>query len=568
MEEKAIQVLLVEDSPDDAVEFSKMLDKSTEGRFRVTHMSCLDEALKAVSRTNFDVFLVDPVLPDSTSKQTLERICGIGLPIIVITGHVQEDLALDLYLSGVQDLLIKGKIDGRILPLAIRYAVERFRFMTGERGQLHLTERLEQTNQHVNKLGEQDPLTSLLNRRGVERVLAVEASRSIRTGSHLAAVVFDCDDFRLVNDRYGHAVGDSLLRSVGKRMRAACRPTDYLARIGSGEFLVVLPETRPWEAKHVAERMRRIIFEEPHSIRSDTLRMSASFAVTPVDPEHPGVHDILIATQVALETGKLSGKHRVQSVLESSAQVAATTAVKQRVKDSLPVTAPKLRVVRQPIHDLWRRRLVGFEMLSRGPRGGPESPAHFLFPLLERDALHALDLECLERCVSSSRSLPHDLSVHVNLFPSTIAEKECWRILEIIREKGGSRRFCIEINERQFLGDPSSLRKHVATLKEAGVQIAIDDVGFGRSVLETLIVLEPDIVKVDRRHVRGAAGDAGKRRSLRRLVNVASTLHCETIAEGIETWQDLETIMDVGIRYGQGFLWGKPSENASGEWPS
>lgn len=556
MDGEPIQVLLVEDNPDDALSISEMLTESGEGQFQLTHVLRLADALEAIRETEFDVFLVDLVLPDSAGGQTLERIRSVDLPIIVVTGHVRDELALDLYLSGAQDYLIKGKIDGRVLSLAIRYAVERFRFLTSEERQLHVIQRLEQTNHHLKRAAEHDPLTGLLNRRGVENVLGVEASRSVRAGSELAAVVFDCDDFKSVNDSHGHATGDSLLRSLTKRMQKVCRPTDHLARIGGDEFLALLPDTRVREAKHVAERMRRVISEVPH-LGPKSIRMSASFAVTPVDPEHATVRSILVATRVALRVGKSSGKNRVES---ASAALAGGCDAADRLALS------RLRVVRQPIYDLWKHRLLGFELLSRGPGGDLESPAHSLFLSLERDALRALDLECLGRCVASTGSLPASAKVHVNLFPATIAEAGAQRILHIIRQKGGRRRFCIEINERQFLGDPSSLRKHVAELKEAGLQIAIDDVGFGRSVLETLILLEPDVVKVDRRHVHGAAEDMGKQRSLRRLLNVASTLECETIAEGIETRADLEAVTDVGIRYGQGFLWGKPSETATGEW--
>ena len=121
--------------------------------------------------------------------------------------------------------------------------------------------------------------------------------------------------------------------------------------------------------------------------------------------------------------------------------------------------------------------------------------------------------------------------------------------------------FCIEISEQQFIGDPACLRDRVAAFKEKGIEVSIDDVGFGRSCLESLIILEPDVVKIDRVCVNGASKDPDKRRLLLRLVKVSRALGAENVAEGIESREDLALLRDYGVRYGQGWLWGKPDSS-------
>ena len=121
--------------------------------------------------------------------------------------------------------------------------------------------------------------------------------------------------------------------------------------------------------------------------------------------------------------------------------------------------------------------------------------------------------------------------------------------------------FCIEISEQQFIGDPACLRDHVAAFKEKGIKVSIDDVGFGRSCLETLIMLEPDVVKIDRAYVDGASRDPHKGRLLARLVEVSKALGAEIVAEGIESRDDLALLQDYGVIYGQGWLWGKPGDS-------
>ncbi len=118
--------------------------------------------------------------------------------------------------------------------------------------------------------------------------------------------------------------------------------------------------------------------------------------------------------------------------------------------------------------------------------------------------------------------------------------------------------YVIEISEQQFIGDPAYLRDHVQALKERGLLVAVDDVGFGRSSLESLIILEPDIVKIDRKYVSGISEEPAKARLLKRLVKVVNSLGAELVAEGIECREELDLLVEMGVPFGQGWLCGKP----------
>jgi len=119
--------------------------------------------------------------------------------------------------------------------------------------------------------------------------------------------------------------------------------------------------------------------------------------------------------------------------------------------------------------------------------------------------------------------------------------------------------FCLEISEQQIIGDPSYLAPAVQALRDAGMLIAIDDVGFGSSCLESLVLLAPDILKIDKRCVIGIDEDPPRIEHLRRYVRIAHTLGCAVIAEGIETAGELAVVRSLGIEYGQGYFWGKPA---------
>lgn len=119
--------------------------------------------------------------------------------------------------------------------------------------------------------------------------------------------------------------------------------------------------------------------------------------------------------------------------------------------------------------------------------------------------------------------------------------------------------YCLEISEQQILGEPSHLIGPVEEFKRYGISIAIDDVGFGNTCLESLILLEPDVIKLDKKYVRGIAQDPHVERSLRRTLKIAEDLNAEVIAEGIETQEDLDKLLELGVKYGQGFYLGKPA---------
>ena len=114
------------------------------------------------------------------------------------------------------------------------------------------------------------------------------------------------------------------------------------------------------------------------------------------------------------------------------------------------------------------------------------------------------------------------------------------------------------MSEELLFGDPANFIEPIKSIQKAGLSVAIDDIGFGRSSLENLLVLEADIIKIDKKMVIGISKDQGRLRSLKRLLKMVTTLNVGVVAEGIENEEDLKVLQDLGVTYGQGFLWGKP----------
>lgn len=214
------------------------------------------------------------------------------------------------------------------------------------------------------------------------------------------------------------------------------------------------------------------------------------------------------------------------------------------------------RAVRLPIYRLADQKLVGYEMLSRGPKGPLSTPDEFFRLSIKHKVLTEVDLHCLEICLEATKGLKAPFGFHINLFPSTIMETPIDKLLKMFPKNRKPGDFCVEIVEQQKISDTGSLHDKVLRLKDAGIRLAMDDVGFGASSLESLIVLEPDIIKIDRLYVTGASEETRREKQLRRLVKVAEALDAELVAEGISSKQDLALLKQVGVGYGQGIFWG------------
>lgn len=407
-----------------------------------------------------------------------------------------------------------------------------------------LATRLADANQRLERQAHIDPLTGLLNRRGLQQHLAKLRAGGRRRGASGASVILvDIDDFKHFNSRHGHAGGDRVLVAVAKSLARQARVSDFVARIGGDEFLLVLPGTLLGEAALVAERMRDAIEREAVKIGDSETVATCSFGVTSLPGGELTIDQLIEAVGQELAHSKVGGKNLVSS--------GGATPETSSLRDI--IAGKGLRAFQQPIFDLLEDRVAACELLSRGPRGRYESPAVFLNLLHAGEALTQLDLACLRECVRAGSHLPDHVCLHVNLFSSTVVGLGAKQIIDELESLGAGHRFCIELNERDVLGDSAELMENVRALREAGIQIAVDDVGFGRSCLEALITLEPDVIKIDRAYV-----SAENTQHLERLMRVANVLNARVIAEGVEDEETLARLRSLRVRYAQGFHLGRP----------
>ncbi|MEA2571230.1 MAG: hypothetical protein QOI24_3231 [Acidobacteriota bacterium] len=554
---RALRLLLVEDDPASASSLRELLESSDSPHFAVRHVSSAAAACDAVTDGGIDIVILDLGLPDATDLEALTRIeeCIDEIPVIVLTGQNDERLVTDAFHHGAEDYLLKGTVDHDSLMRSIRYAVERHR---GVRDLARVKKELESANRDLERLTLIEPLTELLNRRGLQQALSREVQHLGRGLAGAAAVVIDLDDFKQINDSLGHAAGDVVLKEIGRRLRASVRAVDYVGRLGGDEFMLILPETDPPEAARVAERIRLAISAAMIQHSTGGVTVTASIATLLVTTEMPAVDELLTRAHHLLARAKSEGKNRV--VFPSSDFDDTARRLRLQADMCANLTHGRhLVTLKQPIFRLADESPIGYEFLSRYSNGTFEMPDNFFRLCSERNVLTLVDHACLRAAVIAAMQLPPYARFHFNIFPTTLLAIPPEHLLDLFPNPIPAGTFCLEISEQQIIGDPSYLAPAVQILRKAGVTIAIDDVGFGSSCLESLVLLEPDVVKIDKRCVIGIENDLSRIAQLRRYVAVARSLDCELVAEGIETAGELAIVRSLGIEYGQGYFWGKPA---------
>jgi len=419
---------------------------------------------------------------------------------------------------------------------------------------------LETRNKELKKLVQLDPLTQLLNRRGLERALGIEVKRAQRNNTTNIAILVDCDDFKQINEALGHAAGDTVLQEMAKRIKDAVRPIDHVSRIGGDEFIILLCEIDMPSALLVTERIRLAVASSPILVPNGTAKITASFGAVVLPPELCTIEEILSKASSGLKQSKLSGKNAV-SVAGTNDSAPRSNDLKMLLEKL--INSDALRTVQAPIIRLSDQQLMGYQLSCRAAAGPFEMPESFFRAALENNMLTTVDLKCLRTALIAVKELKTKVPAYIKLFPSTVLDIPIEDLKEMLVDQLEGRKLCLEISERQFFGDPVCLMGHIEVLKEHGVQIGID-VGFGHSSVESLIIWHPDFVKIDPKLIKDLGNNPARILQLKRLKQIAEIINAHVIADGVDSAADIDVLKEIGIDLGQGAYWG-PAQDIVGK---
>ena len=425
------------------------------------------------------------------------------------------------------------------------------------------------TENYLREVANRDELTGLPNRRYLIEVLE-QTLRSLKTGEYLLVAFIDIDQFKLVNDSYGHSVGDELLRLLGSRLKINAPAGAQVGRLGGDEFVVIF---RPEESLKMVEaraRTLQMLLNESVDLGVTQLFVTGSIGLSVVNNESAlDPEEILQGADIAMYVAKSRGRNSAvvyqRSMQES---VGHRLALKNELRKA--ISNNELSLAYQPIVSLSRGAVVGAEALMRwnNPTFGEVSPMEFI-PLAEETGLiqelgsWAMSMGFKQRALWQSKALfVSDFYVSVNLSALQLIDDS---IVEMVRSSLSSHSLkgvgiTVEVTESMVMKNFEQGKNTLRKIRDMGVRIAVDDFGTAYSSLSYLRDISLDILKIDKSFIDAIEGHGSKANTsiVAAILAMAQALDMTVIAEGVESKSQLEKLELLGCDLIQGFYFSRP----------
>jgi diguanylate cyclase (GGDEF)-like protein len=457
---------------------------------------------------------------------------GGGLPLLL------SGLALSLFLGVLIYLLGSGRAQSRVL---VDERTDELRFQA-----LH------------------DSLTGLPNRALIMDRIDQLLARNRRNGTVGAALYIDLDDFKNVNDSLGHEVGDLLLAAVATRMASTLRDADTIGRMGGDEFVVLIDGSEPMVAPElVAERLLDVM-RQPFEFDGASTSLHANTSIGIAVGDRASAGELLRDADIALYQAKARGKNRFEFFHpEMQTDIGRRIRLEFDLRSAL--AAEQFRLVYQPIYNLDDLSVVGVEALLRWdhPTDGMLAPDEFI-PILEQTGqirevgAWVLRQACAQMAAWHARG--DTLNVSVNVSGRQLDDD---RIVDHIRDALHTTglhptSLIIEVTETALMRDTDAAVRRLHAIKAIGVSVAVDDFGTGYSSLAYLQQFPVDCLKIDKSFTSAMVGSPESEALIRTFVQLGRDLGLTTLAEGVETTNEMDLLRADHVDEAQGYLFARP----------
>jgi diguanylate cyclase (GGDEF)-like protein len=539
-------VVLADDDPSIRLMIRHVLESE---EFDIVEAADGIEALKAVEKHHPALVLLDAVMPGIDGFTTCKQIKDKGhtdVPVMMITG-LDDDASVErAYDVGAIDFITKP-IKWAVLKHRVKSVVST---VVAER--------------KVELLAYRDTLTSLPNRLLFADRLEHSIDRSARHRESLALLLIDMDDFKLVNDSFGHDAGDKLIKAVGDLLSRSLRRADTVARLGGDEFAVIVESIDGVDdAISIADNLSTIL---EHNVRLDEQETftgaSIGIALYPDDGED--ARTLLKNADTALFRAKENGRHCFQFYKpEMSVNAMERLELENSMRKALD--EDQFVVFYQPTIDIHKNEIVGVEALLRWdhPDKGIIQPDDFI-PLAEDCGLIVPIGEKLIRIVAKQLRAWKDegieeQNVSINIAPRQFRDMD---ILALFKEVIHANEleytnFTIEVTESALINNTGEVETVLNTLSGMGMTVALDDFGTGFASLAYLKDYPVDVVKIDRMYIDGTPDSREDTAIVEAIAGLTRGLRLRLLAEGIENERQLQMLKGLGCQLAQGYYWSK-----------
>ena len=549
-----MRVLIVEDSEDDARLLCSEL-ASAGNDLTYKQVDCVSGMRAALQESDWDVVISDHAMPSFSSLEALDLLkqSGKDIPFIIYSGNIGEQVAVSAMRNGAHDYVYKGN-GARLIP-----SIER------ELKNAAIRRAQKQAETHIYRLAYHDELTGLPKRNlFCEKVGEVLSERSL-SGAAAAMYFIDLDRLMRINNTYGYAMGDALIRQVAQRLKDCVGETGILARVGGDKFAVFkgsIADSREMQtfADHVMES-----FTVPFAIDNLEFDVTLSMGICVYPDDGEDVSTLLVNAESAMALAKKlwrnNYKYYVKEMGEaSSRRLVLETSLRRAVERG------ELLVQYQPIVDVRTGNFTGAEALVRWnhPQFGLLAPDKFIPLADEIGLIIEIGEGVLHQACMQTKSW-HDmgfypLSISVNVSAVQLGQPQLLNQVAGVLTKTGLDPACLEleITESVLMQDAEATISMLRALKEMGIKISVDDFGTGFSSLSYLKRFPIDILKIDKSFTRDIDMDPDNSAIVTAIAVLARSLNLSVLAEGVESQQQLDFLRGQKCDRVQGYLFSRP----------
>ena len=422
-----------------------------------------------------------------------------------------------------------------------------------------------QTANQILYMAERDPLTGLYNRHRFQEELARMLTGGERRQRRVALLYFDIDEFKHVNDNFGHRAGDALLIRVAGEVSAQVRRNELFARLGGDEFAILVPDISDEEAAAFADRIVRAIGRIPFSFEGNNLRLTCSLGLA-IYPDHAATTEDLVAhADAAMYQAKEAGKNTWRMYRKdtgASRQMIERLSWNERIEDALEHHL--LRLHFQGVFacsDLGLRHVEALvRMVDRSDPDRVIMPGSFI-PVAEKTGkILDIDRWVIAACVRALARHPPVGAIALNISGRSLSEPGLPQFIidELRRHAVHPGRLIVEVTETSAVSDLHDAQRLIDALRQAGCRVCLDDFGSGFSSFTYLKHLDVDMLKIDGQFIRDLPSDRSNQVFVKAMVDVARGLRKTTVAECVEDAPTLEMLRAFGVDYAQGYHLERP----------
>lgn len=559
MATNALQILVVEENQMQREQCRNILMKA-HGRYQIHEAPSLEEGLEIAFSAKPDCILLNQQVGAHHSADFVHKMKShFGshlIPVILLT---DQPVSADLEHSrtdGVTCVLSREELSDAMLVKCIPITIEKHR----------LEQRVNQQKHQIAHLALHDELTGLPNRKAFGEMLQQLIARAERHKNLFALLLIDLDRFQIVNDTLGYESGDTLLKEVAQRVRAAVRKDDCVARSGSDEFVVLLCDVSDdLNAGSVAQKVLDTI-RKPFVINAQTISVTASIGIVNCGKESNTESALMLNADIALFRAKQEGRNRLHYF---SKALYLKHENKIRIEQALgfALEREEFYLVYQPIFDVQTQKIFSVEALLRWhhPEHGDISPLEFIPVAHEAHMMMLIgDWVLKEACEQYAKWQKAgidkcQLAISINLSSDQLIREEFYRHISSVLTHTHLDPSCLtlEMTEAIAMSEYGFSSEVLQALQALGVRLAIDNFGTGYSSLVRLLQLPISQLKIDRPLIANIETQAGAA-IVKSLIHLAEDLNLDVVAEGVETETQLSFLREQGCQLAQGFYFCKP----------